>query len=189
MQGEIKCYAISMDMLESIGKAEAFGNMQNMFEGFLGIHPDYPLAYLLFDTKEHRQKAYIHLKNKLRWKVKLMQMPAYVDEKHYDKMVESFEKSKEIQNNKQKDVESIEKSVWEQADKKYFRIIQKYEDDIARCQKDIEYYKGLTTKVKNEKQALEDKFSAERKQYTKEILNLEHRLKEMEEGRLKEMTE
>ena len=54
---EIKAYAIQLHAMETVSKTKEFVELTGK-TGSLGVHPDYPFAYVLYRTHEERMKAF-----------------------------------------------------------------------------------------------------------------------------------
>ena len=57
MQNEIKAYAIQLRAVETMVKTKLFKEITEK-TGYIGIHPDFPFAYVVYRTREEQIKAF-----------------------------------------------------------------------------------------------------------------------------------
>ena len=57
MKNEIKAYAIQLKAEETITKTQEFKEIGDR-TGYIGVHPDFPFAYVLYRTPEEQIKAF-----------------------------------------------------------------------------------------------------------------------------------
>ena len=75
---EIKAYAIQLRAAETVDKAKQFKKIAGK-TGYLGVHPDYPFAYVLYRTHEDRMKAFEKFKKVFDY-CKVVENVAYIPE-------------------------------------------------------------------------------------------------------------
>lgn len=82
MNNTIKAYAIQLKASETVDKTQKFKELGES-TGYIGVHPDFPFAYVLYRTHEERMKAYEEFSKVFDY-CKVVENVAYIPETKQD---------------------------------------------------------------------------------------------------------